>query len=271
MYVDLSQTHNGCPTQAAATLTELRFPAQGCGRSPLPRVAAPLSRNSVGVALSRRRYKPGSALFLVYAINKRNKKRFAPFQGFALCVRACRIISRERALGYSPPRPFSLPDGRLKRGKSRPPLAVKSPASPVQKRDYRIFYRYAYKIGKYKQVFFTANGGLFERPRAAFFTVAAAGVMPCMTVVMVGTMRRKTRFPTGVTTSATKAKPPAAATAFCVLSLPYLILGVVAFAIGLLIYLLLLTPSANRNSYRVATIEGIITQGRGASPLNPGL
>ena len=31
------------------------------------------------------------------------------------------------------------------------------------------------------------------------------------------------------------------------------------------------TPSANRNSYRVATIEGIITQGRGASPLNPGL
>ena len=31
------------------------------------------------------------------------------------------------------------------------------------------------------------------------------------------------------------------------------------------------TPSANRNSYRVATIEGIITQGRGAAPLNPGL
>ena len=83
--------------------------------------------------------------------------------------------------------------------------------------------------------FFTANGGLFERPRAAFFTVVAAGVMPRMTVV---TMRRKTRFPTGVTTSATKAKPPADATAFCVLSLPYLILGVVAFAIGLLIFLL---------------------------------
>ena len=86
--------------------------------------------------------------------------------------------------------------------------------------------------------FFTANGGLFERPSAAFFTVVAAGVMPCMTVVMVGTMRRKTRFPTGVTTSATKAKPPADATAFCVLSLPYIILGVVVFAIGLLIFLL---------------------------------
>ena len=88
------------------------------------------------------------------------------------------------------------------------------------------------------ECFFTANGGLFERPRAAFFTVAAAGVMPRMTVVMVVTMRRKTRFPTGVITSATKAKPPADATAFCVLSLPYIILGVVVFAIGLLIFLL---------------------------------
>ena len=66
----------------------------------------------------------------------------------------------------------------------------------------------------------------------------AAGVMPRMTVVTVVTMRRKTRFPTGVTTSATKAKPPADATAFCVLSLPYIILEVVAFAIGLLIFLL---------------------------------
>ena len=86
--------------------------------------------------------------------------------------------------------------------------------------------------------FFTANGGLFERPRAAFFTVVAAGVMPRMTVVMVGTTRRKTRFPTGVTTRATKAKPPATVAVFCVLSLPYIILGVVAFAIGLLIFLL---------------------------------
>ena len=86
--------------------------------------------------------------------------------------------------------------------------------------------------------FFTANGGLFERPRAAFFTVVAAGVMPCMTVVTVVPTRRKTRFPTGVTTSATKAKPPADATAFCVLSLPYIILGVVEFAIGLQICLL---------------------------------
>ena len=33
--------------------------------------------------------------------------------------------------------------------------------------------------------FCTANGGLFLRPRAAFYTVAAAVVMPCMTVGMV--------------------------------------------------------------------------------------
>ena len=32
-------------------------------------------------------------------------KRFVAFQGFALCVRVCREISRERALGYSPPPP----------------------------------------------------------------------------------------------------------------------------------------------------------------------
>ena len=58
----------------------------------------------------------------------------------------------------------------------------------------------------------------------------------CAWHVMVVTMRRKTRFPTGGDTSSTKAKPPAVATAFCVLSLPYIILGVVAFAIGLLIF-----------------------------------
>ena len=51
--------------------------------------------------------------------------------------------------------------------------------------------------GLSKKCFFTANGGLFERPRAAFFTVVAAGVMLCMTVVMVVTMRRKNSFSDG--------------------------------------------------------------------------
>ena len=67
-----------------------------------------------------------------------------------------------------------------------------------------------------KQLFFVpAKAGLFERPKAAFFTVAAAVVMPRMTVGMVETTRRKTRFPTIGATVHTKAKPTVTATAFC--------------------------------------------------------
>ena len=65
-------------------------------------------------------------------------------------------------------------------------------------------------------VFVPAKAGLFERPKAAFFTVAADGVMHRMTVGMVETTRRKTRFPTIGTTSHTKAKPTSTTTAFCV-------------------------------------------------------
>ena len=68
-----------------------------------------------------------------------------------------------------------------------------------------------------KQLFFVpAKAGLFERPKAAFFTVAAAVVMHRMMVGMVETTRRKTRFPTVGTTSHAKAKPTATATAFCI-------------------------------------------------------
>jgi len=82
--------------------------------------------------------------------------------------------------------------------------------------------------------------------------------MPRMTVVMVVTARRKTRFPTGGDTRATQAKPPAAAAAFCIFSLPYLILWGVAFAIGLLIFLLrqrlriIATPLPFRDALRRA-------------------
>ena len=65
-------------------------------------------------------------------------------------------------------------------------------------------------------VFVPAKAGLFERPEAAFFTVAADGVMHRMTVGMVETARRKTRFPTVGATVHTKAKPTSAATAFCI-------------------------------------------------------
>ena len=40
--------------------------------------------------------------------------------------------------------------------------------------------------------------------------------MPCMTVGMVEATRRKTRFPTIGTDITTKAKPPSAATVFCI-------------------------------------------------------
>ena len=48
----------------------------------------------------------------------------------------------------------------------------------------------------------------------------SAGVMHRMTVGMVETTRRKTRFPHGVTTVTKKAKPPAVPTAFCVYFIP---------------------------------------------------
>ena len=43
--------------------------------------------------------------------------------------------------------------------------------------------------------------------------------MPRMTVGMVASTRRKTRFPTVGTEITTKAKPPSAATAFCIYSI----------------------------------------------------
>ena len=69
-------------------------------------------------------------------------------------------------------------------------------------------------------VFVPAKAGLFERPKAVFFTVAAAVVMPRMTVGMVETTWRKTRFPTVDTTIHAKAKPTATATAFCIYFIP---------------------------------------------------
>ena len=68
-------------------------------------------------------------------------------------------------------------------------------------------------------VFVPAKAGLFERPKAAFFTVAADGVMHRMTVGMAASTRRKTHFPTIGATVHAKAKPPSAATAFCIYSI----------------------------------------------------
>ena len=65
-------------------------------------------------------------------------------------------------------------------------------------------------------VFVPAKAGLFERPEADFFIVAADGVMHRMTVGMVETTRRETRFPTVGATIHAKAKPPSTTTAFCI-------------------------------------------------------
>ena len=63
-------------------------------------------------------------------------KRFAAFQGCALCVCGCRRCHREHALGHSPP-PSSAPACRQAekpQNTKSPPLAVKKVRlSPVQK------------------------------------------------------------------------------------------------------------------------------------------
>ena len=117
-------------------------------------------------------------------------KRFVAFQGFALCFRACREISREHALGYSPTPPSSPAWWQAEKRKYKKSAVggKKSPATPVQKNDYLIVYRYRHIVG--------------------------------------------------ITQTAVPA---------------------------------VVTPSANRNSYRVAKWGGVLTQGRGAAPLNLGL
>ena len=87
--------------------------------------------------------------------------------------------------------------------------------------------------------------------------MAAVVVMQSMALGMVVMIKRKTRFPTDVTATPKKAKPTTVAMAFCV----YIILYYV---------LLQITPSANRNSYRVAII--VVPLPRVASfARNPGL
>ena len=140
---------------------------------------------------------------------------------------------------HPPPR---LPTGRLKRNKIKnPPLAVKKVRlAPVQKViSLFSYWQVSIRWNNTSKCFFTANGGFFERPTAAFFTVAAVVAMQRMALGMVVMTRRKTCFPTGVATVIKKAKPTTAVMAFCVYIILYYIL-------------LQVTPTANCNSYRVA-------------------
>ena len=95
-------------------------------------------------------------MILVYVIKKKTQKDLHLFRALpyaSVCVGQYLESELSDILRHTPPR---LHDGRLKRGKYKKSAVggKKSPASPVQKRDYRIFYRYAYTIGKYKQMFF---------------------------------------------------------------------------------------------------------------------
>ena len=184
----------------------------------------------------------------------RSDKKICGFSGLRplrLCV-SCTISRASSRLFPATPHP-RLPGGRLKSRKyKKPPLAVKKVRlTPVEKL-ITLFLIGAIdntssamlsSTNHTSRCFFTANGGLFERPTAAFFTMAAVVAMHRMALGMVVTTKRKTCFPTGVTTVTKKAKPTKAAMAFCV----YIILYYV---------LLQVTPSANRNSYRVALICG---------------
>ena len=112
-----------------------------------------------------------------------------------------------------------LPGGRLKSRKYKKSAVggKKSPANAGTKKVLPYYLSVApYKWNNTSYCFFTANGGLFERPTAAFFTMPAVVAMQRMALGMVATTRRKTRFPHGVTTVTKKAKPTTAAMAFCI-------------------------------------------------------
>ena len=119
--------------------------------------------------------------------------------------------------------------------------------------------------------FCTANGGLFERPRAAFFTVVAAGVMPCIdggdgeddTEENPFSDRRHRQAHPGEADSCHHG---------------FLCFGITLFISNDCIIChcpadvpAAVTPTAKRNSYRVAILLCTNTQGRGAAHLNPGL
>ena len=84
-------------------------------------------------------------------------KRFVAFQGFALCVRVCREISRERALGYSPPPPSAPAWWQAEK-----PQIQKVRLTPVQK-EITLF-----SIGRCQTDGITQSA-VFLPPTAAFF------------------------------------------------------------------------------------------------------
>ena len=125
------------------------------------------------------------------------------FRASPYCVRVCRIISREQALGYSPPPPSAPACWQAEKSQmtKSPPLAVKKVRlTPVQKM-ITIF-----SIGRCQTDGIT-QAIVFLPPTADFLNGHRPLFEPCRLLPsceawrwgMVATIRRKTRFPTGVT------------------------------------------------------------------------
>ena len=97
-------------------------------------------------------------------LSQEDTKRFVAFQGFALCVRVCRIISREQALGYSPPPPSAPACWQAEKPQIQKAAVggKKSPANAGTKNDYLIIYRW-HHINAITQ------SAVFLPPKADFF------------------------------------------------------------------------------------------------------
>ena len=158
-------------------------------------------------------------IYLEYAIARSYKKicGFSGLRPMRPCVSGDISRTSSRIFPATPnPR---LPGGRLKSRKYKKSAVggKKSPANAGTKRDYLFFYRQV--LNRWNNTiscFFTANGGLFLRPTAAFWPMPAVVVMRSMALGVAATTKRETRFPTGVTDSHKKAKPTTGAMAFCV-------------------------------------------------------
>ena len=157
-------------------------------------------------------------ILLIYS-HKKLQKGLCLFRASPYCVRVCRIISREQALGYSPPPPSAPACWQAEKPqitKSRRG-GKKSPANAGTKNDYLIIYRWHHINGITKAI-------VFLPPTADFLNGQRPLFDPCRLLSsceawrwgVVATIRRKTRFPTGVTTLTQKAKPTTTAMAFCI-------------------------------------------------------
>ena len=120
-------------------------------------------------------------------------------------------------------------------------------------------------------MFFTANGGLFERPRAAFFYRCGCWRHAVHDGGDGGADKEENSFSDGRYHQRHQGEAASRGYGFlCFVVTLYNIrdCGICSWPADLSAAV---TPSANRNTYSVAILFFINTQGRGASPLNPGL